>query len=405
MLPYIVQPGDTLLRIARRFEVNSASIIAANPRISPEEQLLPGLLLSIPAQSITVYCVQPGDTILRLASVFSVTVTALIASNPHLDPKRPVPGQLLTVPAGGYHRIVDPRAEYGYKELTKDLEILESEYPFLQMTVIGNSVMGKPLPAIRLGEGPRTIQFSASMHANEWITSTLLMTFAEDAAKACALGGKLGGADIRGLLQKVTVWFVPMVNPDGVELVQEGLRPGHPHYTELLAWNRQSFRFMKWKANIRGVDLNDQFPAFWEEEVERRCADGPGPRDYPGEAPLTEPEALALAEFTREQRFDLVVALHTQGQEIYWNYRGYEPPESERIARRLAKAAGYKSVKLQGSDAGFKDWFIQDFRKPGFTVEVGLGVNPLPVESFADLYDEVRPLLIAALEAAAGLKQ
>ena len=59
----------------------------------------------------------------------------------------------------------------------------------------------------------------------------------------------------------------------------------------------------------------------------------------------------------------------------------------------LGHSNGYKPVKLRGSDAGYKDWFIQEFRKPGYTVEVGLGINPLPIDSFPDLYDEVRPVL------------
>ncbi|MBW7476157.1 LysM peptidoglycan-binding domain-containing protein [Paenibacillus oenotherae] len=404
MLPYVVQPGDTLLRIARRFEVNAASLTAANPRISSELQLMPGLLLSIPLQTVAVYCVQPGDTVIRVAGAFSVSIQALVAANPGVDPRQLVPGQLLTVPAGGYHRIVDARAEYGHRELTADMDALQREYPFLTKTVIGHSVMGKPIYSLRLGEGARKVHFNAAMHANEWITAPLLMTFAEDAAQACSLGEKLCGTDMRTLLKEVSVWFVPLVNPDGVELAQEGLRRDHPHYQALLQMNRQSSRFVKWKANVRGVDLNDQFPAFWEEEVERRAATGPGPRDYPGEAPLTEPEALALAELTQREQFDLVVALHTQGQEIYWNYRGYEPPESERIAYKLAKVSGYKPIKLRGSDAGYKDWFIHDYRKPGFTVEVGNGCNPLPVESFPDLYDEVCPLLIAAMESAANRK-
>lgn len=400
MLPYVVQEGDTLLRIARRFEVNAASLLAANPHLSPELQLMPGLLLSIPAGSVTVYCVQPGDTIIRLAGAFSLSIGALAAANPGIDTRQLVAGQLLIVPSGGYHRIVDPRAEYGHAELTSDLEALEREYPFLVKSVIGHSVLGKPIYALRMGEGARKVHINAAMHANEWITAPLLMTFAEDAARACSLGEMMVGTDMRALLKEVTVWFVPLVNPDGAELAQEGLRRNHPLYSTLLQMNRQSLRFTKWKANARGIDLNDQFPAFWEEEAERRTASGPGPRDYPGIAPLTEPEAQALAELTRKERFDLVVALHTQGGEIYWNYRGYEPPESERIACRLAQASGYKSVKLRGSDAGYKDWFIYDFRKPGFTVEIGCGMNPLPIETFPDLYDELRPLLIAALEAA-----
>jgi len=202
-------------------------------------------------------------------------------------------------------------------------------------------------------------------------------------------------------MQEVSVWFVPLVNPDGAELVQTGLQSDHPYYKELEEWNRQSKRFAKWKANVRGVDLNDQFPAFWEEEVKRRGTAGPGPRDYPGTAPLSEPEAQALFSFTKEQDFDMVLALHTQGQEIYWNYRGYEPQDAEAIARKLALASDYKPVKLSGSDAGFKDWFIQDFRKPGFTVEIGAGVNPLPIETFPDLYEELWPLLVAAIEALA----
>ncbi|MFD1907968.1 hypothetical protein ACFSQ7_34385 [Paenibacillus rhizoplanae] len=77
--------------------------------------------------------------------------------------------------------------------------------------------------------------------------------------------------------------------------------------------------------------------------------------------------------------------LHSQGAEIYWNYRGYEPPESKQWAAKLAAASGYRAVELTGSDAGYKDWFIQRFRKPGFTVELGAGKNPLPAADFEDM--------------------
>ena len=104
---------------------------------------------------------------------------------------------------------------------------------------------------------------------------------------------------------------------------------------------------MNWKANIRGVDLNDQFPAHWEEEAMRREQVDLASVIMAEKHRLTEPEAAALAQFTECHDFELVVALHTQGREIYWNYRDYEPLESEALAERLALASGIEAVKLQ----------------------------------------------------------
>jgi g-D-glutamyl-meso-diaminopimelate peptidase len=105
-----------------------------------------------------------------------------------------------------------------------------------------------------------------------------------------------------------------------------------------------------------------------------------------------------MAAFTEERQFGLVLALHTQGEEIYWNYRDYEPAESEALAARLGAVSSYRPVKLSGSDAGYKDWFIQTFRRPGFTIEAGNGVNPLPLSQFEDMYDDIAKLLLEAMK-------
>ncbi|CAM4060802.1 M14 family metallocarboxypeptidase [Paenibacillus alkaliterrae] len=286
---------------------------------------------------------------------------------------------------------------YGYLDLIEGTRQLAGSYPFVSAYVIGKSVMGKPLIALRCGSGPRQIHMNASFHANEWITSALLMRFAADLSAAYCSGEPIGGQQVEQLCRETTLWVVPMVNPDGVELAQRGTSPSHPWNRQLLEWNGGSEDFSCWKANIRGVDLNDQFPAFWEEECRRRGISGPSPRDYPGIHPLSEPEALAMAQFTESIGFDAVVALHTQGREIYWNYRNYEPADAEQLARRLGQVSGYKPVKLTGSDAGYKDWFIQHFRRPGFTVEAGYGENPLPMSNFDQIYVELQPLLLEAL--------
>jgi len=299
-------------------------------------------------------------------------------------------------------RTVVPFGEpYGYPQLKRDVASLARRYPFVRVESIGRSVMGKELYAVKVGEGERSVFINGAFHANEWITSPLALRIAEDAARAIDEGETWGGVDAAALLGDVALWVVPMVNPDGVELALRGAGADHPHRAKLLAWNGGSEDFSGWKANVRGVDLNDQFPAYWEEERDRRAVGGPGPRDYTGEAPLTEPEAAAVAAFTEARAFDLVLAFHTQGEEIYWNYRDREPPEAEALARAFAEASGYRAVKLTGSDAGYKDWFIYRYGRPGFTVEAGLGANPLPTSQLPAMHRACSAIVARALLASA----
>ena len=127
-------------------------------------------------------------------------------------------------------------------------------------------MLGKPLRLLRIGSGPRHLHVNAALHANEWLTAPCLMRFLEEYAAAYASGADWTGDNACGLVPGLDALGRAMANPDGVELVQEGAMPDHPHYAELMRWNcgRRSFRH--WKANIRGVDLGDQFPAHWEEE-------------------------------------------------------------------------------------------------------------------------------------------
>lgn len=286
---------------------------------------------------------------------------------------------------------------YDHTRLTEDLYRLAEAHAFVRLERIGFSVLGKPLLAAVIGNGPHKVHVNAAMHANEWITAPLLVNFLADYAESVVNGSLLCEASGAELARQATLHAVPMVNPDGVELVLRGNAPTHPRHASLLAMNGGKTDFSGWKANVRGVDLNDQFPAWWETERDRRQVDRPGPRDYTGERPLSEPEAKALVQCAKSHRFDLVLALHTQGREIYWNYRDLEPPEAKRMAAVLAEASGLMPVKLEGSDAGFKDWFIAAYRRPGFTVELGYGENPLPVDQFSSLYQELLPIMEKAL--------
>ncbi|PMC39621.1 peptidase M14 [Bacillus sp. UMB0899] len=284
---------------------------------------------------------------------------------------------------------------YDSDVLYEDLEKLVNIYPFIKKNVIGYSVLGKPIIEIVIGSGPKKIHMNGSFHANEWITTSIMMHWVHEYLEL--LCKEPLTKNMLDLYKATTLSFVPMVNPDGVDLVLNGL-PDHPDYEPaLLQMNDLSIDFSQWKANIRGIDLNNQYPANWEIEKKRKIPKAPAPRDYPGDAPLTEPEAVALSTLVENSGFDRVLAFHTQGEEIYWGYLRKEPDEAEHIVKEFEKLSGYKAVRDIDSHAGFRDWYVNKWRKPGFTIELGNGVNPLPFEQFDEIYKKSKGIFYSAL--------
>ena len=156
-----------------------------------------------------------------------------------------------------------------------------------------------------------------------------------------------------------------------------------------------------WKANLLGVDLNLQYPAGWLQAREIKFGQGytqPAPRDYVGRAPLDQRESRALAGYTEYIDPALVLAYHTQGKEIYWQFEDYEVPGARALGEKLAQVSGYRlaDTPYESSFAGYKDWFIKVFRRPGFTIEAGEGENPLPLSQFDDIYRDNLGILVTA---------
>ena len=122
-------------------------------------------------------------------------------------------------------------------------------------------------------------------------------------------------------------------------------------------------------------------------------------RDFVGFGPLTEPESLALYNFALIHNFELSIAYHTQGKEIYWQFQNYAPKAAEEIGKIFASVSGYTLTQpvFNSSFAGFKDWFLQKYRKPGYTIEAGLGINPLPINQLNEIYKNNLGILVLGM--------
>ena len=244
--------------------------------------------------------------------------------------------------------------------------------------VIGKSSEGRSLFAFCMGEGCPVGIAVYAVHAREWVTALLAL---EHLKRSVPFG---------------SVWFVPLVDPDGALLVQRGIESVRPSRREALLSLNGGDDFSLWKANAEGTDLNVNFPARWGTGEKNVYA--PAPANYVGECPLSARESRALAAFTLRLRPDYTLSFHTKGEELFWHF--HQPPvrlaRDFLFARALSRDSGYPLKEAPRSAGGYKDWCVETLHIPAITVEVGSAALPHPIG------EDVLPELI---ERAGGLVQ
>lgn len=349
-----------------------------------------------------VHRIVRGDTLWQISQTYNTSVNSILTANPNINPENLRVGSNIVVPLG--FSVVATNVPYTYQLITFILEGLEVRYPFLSGGTIGKSVMGKNIPFVKIGNGQTELFYNASHHANEWLTTPVLLKFLEEYSENYSTGGEIFNTSARELYNKASLYIVPVVNPDGIDLVN-GVMPSGKFLTQAqtLAGNYPNIPYPNgWKANINGVDLNLQYPANWERAKEIKFSQGftlPGPRDFVGTAPLTEPEARAVYNFTRNHDFKLTLSYHSQGEIIYWKYLDYEPESSRRIAEYFGEVSGYavEETPYSSGFAGYKDWFIETYNRPGYTIEIGIGMSPLPLSQFPGIYKDNIGILVGGI--------
>ncbi|MFC4323876.1 M14 family zinc carboxypeptidase [Litchfieldia salsa] len=285
--------------------------------------------------------------------------------------------------------IVEPEVVYTYEEMMKDLSLLSvKNKDLIEVISIGKSTFGKEIPALHLGKGKKQVLFVGSHHGREWLTTSLIMKMIETYADAYNKEANVGHYNPK-ILDEVSIWFVPMLNPDGVEIQQKGLDSvplGHQQL--LMEMNENDLNFKRWKANGIGIDLNRQYPAGW------KAINGDTPyasfHYYKGTAPLEAVEVKALTRFILKENPLISVAYHSSGRVIYWSYKNDKRvvKRDRAIAKKLTNLTRYKLAKPPKTavGGGLTDWFITYYKRPAFTIEIGYDVNEtsLPLKVFPE---------------------
>ncbi len=274
------------------------------------------------------------------------------------------------------------------------------DYAFLSRDTIGESRCGRPIDLLSIGNRRQQVLFTAGFHGMEWLTTLLMIRFMDELCFAVMTGKSLCGVRVGTFLNRRGLAIVPCVNPDGVEIQIHGAdSAGEFRDTVMQACNGDTSR---WQANAAGVDINHNFAAGWE-TLHRQEQDAgiisPSPTRFGGEYPESEPESRTIAAYCRTGNINHALAFHSQGEEIYWHFGSYREAEALRMAKMMAYVSGYHISEPDGLaiGGGFKDWFVEQFKRPAFTVEIGKGENPLPLEQLDDIYHQLREMLVLAV--------
>ena len=278
--------------------------------------------------------------------------------------------------------LLSPKKNVSHAEMSYLVQVFASMYPeFTKLEQIGKSVEGRPIYAIRLGNGKKEVLFDASLHAREHMSTNVVLEMLDTYGFHYLNKTKYAGFNVRSTLDAVSIWFVPMMNPDGVTLVQSGAKA--VKNGALATRINGSSNFARWKANVRGVDLNDNFDANWNKV--KPSTKKPAFQGYGGPRAFSEPESVALRDFVRKHSFKTYISYHSSGQVVYWFQwqKGAQAARDITLARRITSLTGYSIVPpmyLPGSGSS-ADWFIHEKKMPGLTIEISpyVGNRPIPL--------------------------
>lgn len=292
--------------------------------------------------------------------------------------------------------VVNPYQEYSYETMLDDVKKLQHMYPeLIRTSSIGKSVEGRDLLLIEFGRGTDKIFVCGTHHAREYIATTYLMYAMDRYAYAYKSGSMWGRYNPKEILDNLTFCIVPMVNPDGVNLVQNGIEAtmNPDEIAAMGIYESPQYGYYAWKANVHGVDLNWNYNQDWSLGKNRNPRGSAG---FNGDYPGSEPENIAVSDYVDQNTFHAFVSFHTQGQIFYWADNPEIPTYINEIIKKDTGFIEYRDDVTTGVGGSFFDYVYRKFRKPTITVELCpyIGNFPYPNEDFDTVWTPTKNVLL-----------
>ncbi len=257
------------------------------------------------------------------------------------------------------------------------LNILGERYPFMGITGLGESVLGRSIPLVTVGEGEKAVLYVGAHNGTEWLTTVLLLRFLNEFGEQYQNTGRIFQYSLPYLLSTRTVYVIPMLNPDGVVYSLEGIDREHILYERVCSMNGGTAELRDWQANARGVDLNRNYAYGFARrkacEAELGVLSG-GKNGFSGEMPESEPEIGALCNFLRyNQSIRAVLSLHLGGEKILYTAGNRTAPRSLSLGNAIARKTGYSLAPYEGWEGigGMGAWCIDECNLPAFSLACG----------------------------------
>ncbi|MDF2567004.1 MAG: peptidase carboxypeptidase [Oscillospiraceae bacterium] len=287
-----------------------------------------------------------------------------------------------------------------YDDVVKAIANIKVRCPDLKIFCTGKSVLKRKIPALGIGNLKNATLFVGTFYAQEWLTSLLILRFLEDLCCHYQSDTTFMGINIRKSLLQRGLICVPVVNPDGLEILMGGTHTAGRYEDSVV--HAMEGSPSPWQDNARGVDLFYNFDTDYEKV--KHCAKVHGSKPssqlfYGCHFAHSEPETKSLVSLCSSFPLKKVMSFCSHGEEIVYRYGKNAPLISKFVGDILSSSCGY-SLFHRSEDTSygdFCDWFIKKYSGLAFAIKIGRGENPLPIIELEPIYARLVEMMLISV--------